>query len=158
MKIAAIFMSFVFVAPAFSRSLESISSCDGRSVITYEGDYTVALRNGSQVSKIKLEHELNGGAIDPVRSMFVVYGVPKKTNRDNPQVMTVSVYKNLKRPSLVQRESLGGGVHSALFSKDHRFIVVDTRFGDLVIDTKNNKTKMLPLIKESEIDVVDCRR
>jgi hypothetical protein len=71
--------------------------------------------------------------------MFVVYGLPKNINLNNPQLMTVSIFKNLDQPRIVKKINLGGGIYAASFSKDHRLIVINTRFGDMIVNIKSEK-------------------
>jgi len=92
----AILLAALFSAgDVFSRSLDSISSCDNRFIIFHRDNYGITLKGKRKSSKIYLGHDLNGGSIDPVASMFVVYGLPKNINLDSPQMMTVSQFSKI---------------------------------------------------------------
>jgi hypothetical protein len=156
MKFAILIIVLFFSEGVFARSLDSISSCDNRFTIRYQDDYRVTLKSTRKLSKIYLGHDLNGGSIDPVASMFVVYGMPKNISLDNPQLMIVSIFKNLNQPKIVKKINFGGGIYAASFSKDHRFIVINTRFGDFIFDNKTKKISELPLGESVKAEVITC--
>jgi hypothetical protein len=154
----AILLAALFSAgDVFSRSLDSISSCDNRFIIFHRDNYGITLKGKRKSSKIYLGHDLNGGSIDPVASMFVVYGLPKNINLDSPQVMPVSIFKNFNRPRIVKKINLGGGIYAASFSKNHRLIVINTRFGDVIFDIKKEKITALPLGEFAKIPLIECK-
>jgi hypothetical protein len=106
--------------------------------------------------KIYLGHDLNGGVIDPVTSTFVVYGLPRHTKLENPQLMTVSIFKNFNQPKIFKKINLGGGIYATFFSKDHKFIVINTRFGHVIVDIKNKKMTALPLVGSAKMELIEC--
>jgi hypothetical protein len=156
-RFAIALVALFFAGDAFSRSLDSISSCDHLFTISNVNNYNIRLKSSKKVYEVYLGHDLNGGSIDPVASMFVVYGLPKNINLDNPQLMTVSVYTNLTRPIIVERINLAGGIYAASFSKDHRFIIINTRFGDVIFDIKRKKTTALSLAAPTKIELTECK-
>ena len=157
MKFAILITVLFLSGNVFSRSLDSISSCDNRFIISYQDDYKIMFKSKQKLSKMYLGHDLNGGAIDPVTSMFVVYGLPRNVSLDNPQLMTVSIYKSLSQPRIVKKINLGGGIYAEFFSKDHRFIVINTRFGDMIVDIRTKKMTELPLGESAKMELIECR-
>jgi hypothetical protein len=153
---------FLFVLVFFSNASygahPEIFSCNRQYSLKSGNPGELILERGkSRGIKIKLNHEIYGGAIDTATSMFVVYGSPYDLNNSNPQLMVVSIYRNLSKPKLFMRRKLGGGIYSANFSDDHKSIVVNTRFGDFVANIKNRKTELLSPSEPAAIKIAECK-
>lgn len=134
-----------------------IISCDRKHFISQgsSGELIVKNQNKRDV-KLKIEHEVYGGAIDTHTSTFVVYGSPLNLNNDNPQLMTISIYKNFSKPKLYMRRHLGGGIYGVNFSKDHQYVIADTRFGDFVANIRSRRTELRSLSEPTTIEVERC--
>jgi hypothetical protein len=118
----AILLAALFSAgDVFSRSLDSISSCDNRFIIFHRDNYGITLKGKRKSSKIYLGHDLNGGSIDPVASMFVVYGLPKNINLDSPQMMTVSQFSKI----LIDPKSLKKITSVEVYMQRHLVRIID---------------------------------
>jgi hypothetical protein len=151
-------LSLVFFSNSSYAAHPEIISCDRQfSLKSGSPGELIVERGKSRRIKIRLNHEIYGGAIDTATSMFVVYGSPYDLNNDNPQLMMVSIYKSLSKPKLFMRRKLGGGIYSANFSGDHKFIIVNTRFGDFVANIKNRKTELLAPSEPAAIKLAHCK-
>lgn len=135
-----------------------VFSCDRQHSLKQESPRELIIVNkNKRNAKVKITHEIYGGAIDSSTSTFVVYGSPFHLSNDNPQLMVVSIYKNMIKPRLYMRRYLGGGIYGVNFSKDHQYIVANTRFGDFVANVRTGQSELRSPSEPVAVAIADCR-
>lgn len=117
-----------------------IKSCDSVYSAKYRQGSLVIERLGKPIGSKKIDHVINGGIFSRDDSLIVVYGMPRKVSRRNPQKTLLSVYRIIPNPTLIISEVYGAGIYDAKFEENQKFVVVEYRFGVDVIDLATKKS------------------
>ncbi|WP_157655332.1 hypothetical protein [Burkholderia ubonensis] len=118
-----------------------VKSCDNMFSAKSSHGSIVVERAGKVVGTAKIDHDIDGGVFSLDDSLMIVYGVPKKINRQYPQRTILSVYRIFPHPAVIMSEVYGGGVYGASFSDSQNFVIVDNQFGIDVLDVIHKKSK-----------------
>jgi DNA-binding beta-propeller fold protein YncE len=131
----------------------NFSSCDGKYSVVDAGSGSAFLVSNGSKKLIRLGYSADGGAIDQKHLLLAVYGTPKIIDAQYPQAIVISIFRNLNDPRRVSRMIVGGGVYDIAFSLDGKFLVVDHKFGTLIIDIRKNKSY---LADSKSLKVIKC--
>jgi hypothetical protein len=140
-----------------SLSYSEILSCDGNSRIEPRAHGSaIIVSKAKQLTVKSLGHEVTGGGFSGDGAYAALYGSPLKIDLRSPQATILTIYKIKDSPKKLITASYGSGIYSAKFSKDSKFIVIDTASGLDIINIESGKHDFHDVGYESDIPLFEC--
>jgi hypothetical protein len=150
---AVLFLILIFHSSAENPTIAR--SCDGAFTLIAFSDFQAEIRFQAEGRKelLSVDHYATAGAISNDGATFVVYGLPRKIDRRNPQATAITFFKRTANGMLIHRVISGGGIYQIGFDVKKDKVFLEYQHGVLMFDFK---TKTLSLSDEPMPDDASC--
>ncbi|MFM0649016.1 hypothetical protein PQR14_32250 [Paraburkholderia bryophila] len=132
-----IWISTLLVSCGVAHAAAPVVSCDKAyaAEVSRPGLLAITGQDG-KFSHVKIGHHVDGGSFSQDDRYLILYGMPAQANPQSPQTNFLTLYKLGGQPKTIVRRVYGGGIYSADFSADGKFVAVTTRIGVDILDVK----------------------